>query len=100
MRAFRGTRPGSDGVDHLIVTAAPATGVTDRGFFDGLFDTASWADMPAQRREQFFADATANLLAGRPATPEDFGDAVIGLLTARSITGQVVVVDGGAAVGG
>ncbi len=156
-------------LDHLIVTAAPATGVTDRGFFDGkfwgsqaacaaaadrlpeqgsillvsgglavrpvpgqwsvtcafaavealaralavdlaprrvncirpgLFDTASWADMPARRREQFFADATANRPAGRPATPEDFGDAVIGLLAARYITGQVVVVDGGAAVRG
>ncbi|MBC8092546.1 MAG: SDR family oxidoreductase [Pseudonocardia sp.] len=156
-------------VDHLVVTAAPGRGVTDRGFFDGkfwgsraacaaaaerlpedgsillvsgglavrpvpgqwsvtcafaavealaramavdlaprrvncirpgLFDTASWAGMSSDERERFFTDATADLPAGRPATEEDFGDAAIGLMASRYITGQVVVVDGGAAVRG
>lgn len=156
-------------IDHLVVTAAPGQGVTDREFFDGkfwgsqvacaaaagrlpedgsillvsgglavrpvpgqwsvtcafaavealaralavelaprrvncirpgLFDTASWAGMDPAERERFFADTTATLPAGRPATEEDFGDAAVALLTARYVTGQVVVVDGGAAVRG
>lgn len=66
----------------------------------GLFDTASWADMPADDRERLFADATEDLPAGRPATEEDFGDAAVRVLTSRYVTGQVVVVDGGAAVSG
>jgi NAD(P)-dependent dehydrogenase (short-subunit alcohol dehydrogenase family) len=154
-------------LDHLVVTAAPGRGVTDRQFFDGkfwgsqvacaaaaerlpehgsillvsggsavrpvpgrwsvtcafaaveslaralavdlaprrvncirpgLFDTGTWADMAPEERERLFADATATLPAGRPATEQDFGDATVALLTARYLTGQVVVVDGGAAL--
>lgn len=66
----------------------------------GLFDTGTWADMDPQERERFFETATAGLPAGRPATPEDFGDAWVGLLGARFLTGQVVVLDGGDALRG
>lgn len=158
-----------DGLDHLIVTAAPGRGVTDRDFFDGkfwgsqaacaaaaqrlpeggsillvsgglavrpmpgqwsvtcafaavealtramavdlaprrvncirpgLFDTPSWADVTPERRAEFFAEATADLPAGRPATEEDFGDAAVGVLTSQYLTGQVIVVDGGQAIRG
>lgn len=66
----------------------------------GLFDTGTWADMEPAEREAFFAQATDGLPAGRPATPEDFGDAWVGLLGARFLTGQVVVLDGGDALRG
>lgn len=66
----------------------------------GLFDTGTWAGMDPAERERFFAETVADLPAGRPATGEDFGDAAVGLLTSRYITGQVVVVDGGRSVAG
>ncbi len=156
-----------DALDHLIVTAAPGRGVTDREFFDGkfwgthaaavaagqrlppggsmlftsgglavrptpgewsvtcafaavealarafaieyaprrvncirpgLFDTASWANLKDAERQRFLAEQSAGLPAGRPATGDDFGEAAIGILGTKYLTGQVVVVDGGAAL--
>jgi len=153
-----------DRLDHLIVTAAPGRGGSDRDFFDGkfwgsraaadeaagrlsedgsillvsgglavrptagqwsvtcafaavealaralavelaprrvncvrpgLFDTATWSAMPPQDREEFFAQRSAVLPLGRPATAEDFGDTTVGILGSRYLTGQVVVLDGG-----
>lgn len=66
----------------------------------GLFDTGTWADMDPDQREEFFAKSVANLPAGRPATGDDFGDAVAGLLGSGYVTGQVIVVDGGQSVAG
>ena len=157
------------GLDHLVVTAAPGRGVSDREFFDGkfwgsraacaaagerlpehgsvllvsgglavrpvpgqwsvtcafaavealaramavelaprrvncirpgLFDTPSWAGLTAEQRDALFAEATTGLPAGRAATEEDFGDAAVGLLTSRYVTGQTVIVDGGQALRG
>jgi len=154
-------------LDHLIVTAAPGRGVTDREFFDGkfwgtqaaaaaaaarlpatgtmlfasgglavrpgpgtwsvttafaavealaralavehapvrvncirpgLFDTGTWASMEPAERARFFARKTERLPAGRPATPEDFGDATVGILASRYLTGQTIVLDGGQAL--
>ena len=154
-------------LDHLVVTAAPGRGVTDREFFDGkfwgtqtaaaaaaerlpddgtmlfasgglavrptagqwsvsasfaavealaralavehapmrvncirpgLFATATWASMPDDERERFFAERSGVLPAGRPASGEDFGDAFVGILAMRYLTGQVVVLDGGQAL--
>lgn len=158
---------GMDRLDHLVVTAAPGRGVTDREFFDGkfwgtqvaadaaagrmpgagtmlfvsgglavrptvgqwsvtcafaavealaralavehaprrvncirpgLFDTGTWAAMAPDEREAFFEQKTDGLAAGRPATPEDFGDAVVGIASSRYLTGQVIVLDGGEAL--
>jgi NAD(P)-dependent dehydrogenase (short-subunit alcohol dehydrogenase family) len=158
---------GLDALDHVVVTAAPGRGVTDRGFFDGkfwgtqaaaeaaaprlpehgsmlfasgglavrpaagqwsvtcafaavealaralavelaprrvncirpgLFDTGTFADMAPGERERLFAAMTERLPAGRPATPDDFGDAAVGILSSRYLTGQVVVLDGGQAL--
>lgn len=64
----------------------------------GLFDTGTWADMDRDERERFFAAKVEGLPAGRPATVEDFGDAAVGVVASRYLTGQVVVLDGGAAL--
>ena len=64
----------------------------------GLFDTGTWSAMPPDERERFFAERTADLPAGRPATGADVGDATIGVLSSGYLTGQVVVLDGGEAL--
>lgn len=165
--AVRAAVDGLDALDHLVVTAAPGRGVTDRDFFDGkfwgtraaadaaaarlpehgtmlfvsgglavrpaagqwsvtcafaavealaralasdyaprrvncirpgLFDTATWASMAADERERFMAERSAVLPVGRPATGADFGDAFVGVLASRYLTGQVLFLDGGEAL--
>lgn len=156
-------------VDHLVVTAAPGRGLTDRQFFEGkfwgtqvaaeaaaarmpedgtmvftsgglavrpakgewstscafaavealarslavelaprrvtcirpgLFDTGTWADMEPHDRRSFFERQTEGLPVRRPGTEEDFGDAVVGILRAHYLTGQVISLDGGKALTG
>jgi NAD(P)-dependent dehydrogenase (short-subunit alcohol dehydrogenase family) len=64
----------------------------------GLFDTGTWSAMTPDERERFFAERTARLPAGRPASGADFGDATVGVLSSAYLTGQVVVLDGGEAL--
>ena len=54
--------------------------------------------MDPEERDEFFADQVDGLPAGRPATSEDFGDTTVGVLSSRYLTGQVLVLDGGAAL--
>jgi NAD(P)-dependent dehydrogenase (short-subunit alcohol dehydrogenase family) len=155
---------GLGGIDHLVISAAPARGGTNEGFFDGkfwgtktaafaaaermpehgtmtfvsggmavrpqrgswavaaafaavealaralavefaprrvncirpgIFDTNTWSHLSADERARFVAEKSASISLQRPGTGEDFGDALLGILGARYLTGQVVVLDGG-----
>jgi NAD(P)-dependent dehydrogenase (short-subunit alcohol dehydrogenase family) len=61
----------------------------------GLFDTNTFSQMSTEERARFIADKTESLPLPRAGTGEDFGDALVGIIGARYLTGQVVVLDGG-----
>jgi NAD(P)-dependent dehydrogenase (short-subunit alcohol dehydrogenase family) len=63
----------------------------------GLFDTASWSHLSDEARSRLIERADS-LPAGRAATEDDFGDAVVAVLGMRYLTGQVVTLDGGRAL--
>ncbi len=78
-------------LNHMTVLLARAHGpVRFNAVAPGLVDTPWTADWDAVRRS---VQRRAPL--GRTASPEDCADAVISLVSARYVTGQVLVVDGG-----
>lgn len=79
-------------INHLTVLLARVLGpgVRVNAVAPGLVDTPwteSWDEMRGHVR------ATAPL--GRPSTPDDVAEVVLGLTRARMVTGEVVTVDGG-----
>lgn len=83
-------------VRYLAVELAPAVRVN--GVAPGVVDTDALKHFPM--RDAMLAHARDNTPAGRLVTPEDVADTVNFLTSdaAAMITGQTVVVDGGAAV--
>lgn len=63
----------------------------------GFIDTRWWQVLPGYEEvKQFAADRS---LLKRVCSPDDVAAVVVDLLTAEMVTGQVVVVDGGMAIG-
>lgn len=64
----------------------------------GLVRTPAYDGMPADMRENFFANAAAGLPVGRTGEPEDIAAAVRMLVANGYATGALLDVDGGARV--
>ena len=81
------------GVNHLTLLLARVLGPQIRvnAVAPGLVDTPWTADWDPAIRERIRAQAPL----GRPALPQDVAEAVMGLVQARFVTGQVLTVDGG-----
>ncbi|HEY6479776.1 MAG TPA: glucose 1-dehydrogenase [Streptosporangiaceae bacterium] len=80
------------GINHLTRLLANVLGPEIRvnAVAPGLVDTPWTADWTAARER-----VTAQAPLKRPALPEDVAEAIMGLVLAGFITGQVVAVDGG-----
>jgi ketoreductase RED2 len=82
-------------LNHLTLLLASALGPEIRvnALAPGLIDTPWTADWDAIR------EAVREMAPlRRSGTPQDVADACVGLVTARYVTGQVVLVDGGIAL--
>ncbi len=62
----------------------------------GWTDTPMWDAVLGDGKDAVLAEAVTGQLTGRLVTPEEVADAVLFLMRARSVTGEVVHVDGGA----
>ena len=80
------------GINHLTKLLANVLGPEIRvnAVAPGLVDTPWTADWAAARER-----VTAQAPLKRPARPEDVAEAIMGLVQAGFVTGQVVTVDGG-----
>ncbi len=65
----------------------------------GLVKTALWDNMAAPDRDAMYARASQSLPVGRAGEAADLAEAYLYLMRCGFSTGQVVIVDGGAAVG-
>jgi ketoreductase RED2 len=83
------------GINHLTLLLAKALGPQIRvnAVAPGLIDTPWTADWDAARER-----VRAQAPLGRTGVPEDVAEAVLGLVLARFVTGQVLAVDGGLAL--
>jgi ketoreductase RED2 len=83
------------GLNHLTVLLASVLGPEIRvnAVAPGLVDTPWTAGWDAIREH-----VRARAPLGRSAVPDDVAEAVMGLVRARFVTGQVVTVDGGMAL--
>ncbi|GGA95768.1 SDR family oxidoreductase [Puia dinghuensis] len=63
----------------------------------GVVDTPWWSFVPAESRQDAFAQFTANIQAKRAAQPEEIADAVGFVAGNAYMTGKVIFVDGGIA---
>jgi ketoreductase RED2 len=81
-------------VSHLTTLLANVLGPEIRvnAVAPGLVDTP-WTSGPEWETVRSFVHAQAPL--ARSATPVDVADVILGLVTARYVTGEVVLVDGG-----
>lgn len=61
----------------------------------GWTDTPMWDPILGDAKQAAFADVAAKLPVGRLATADEVADAVLFLMNNRSVTGEVVHVDGG-----
>ena len=64
----------------------------------GVVETPLWNQFPEDKRRAFFADSAKLLPAARIGQPRDIGHAVLFCMTNPFTTGQVIQVDGGAAI--
>lgn len=76
----------------LALEAAP---IRVNAVSPGVTDTPGWDFMPEAERREFFASVGQSLPVGRVGRPEDSGDAIVFLMTAGFVTGEVLHVDGG-----
>src|SRR5947199_158144 len=65
----------------------------------GVIDTDWWSELPEDARRARFDEFAAALPVGRIGTPEDVADAIVYLIGATFVTGQILAVDGGGTVG-
>jgi ketoreductase RED2 len=81
------------GADHLtrLLAVALAPDIRVNGLAPGLVDTPRTVDWAAEREA-----VEQNSPLRRSAAPEDIADALMLLLGARHVTGEVLLVDGGA----
>lgn len=79
-------------------------GIRVNGFAPGVVDTPLWDKLDADlvaigegRPGEAMKDFSADILLGRPATPEDIGGTAAFLASSDSdyITGQIIMIDGG-----
>lgn len=61
----------------------------------GFVDSSMWDYLDDADRQELRASERASTLTDRIVTPEDIGDVAVALMTATSVTGVVVPVDGG-----
>ena len=81
-------------LNHLIALLAKSCGpVRVNAVAPGLIDTPLSADLHEQH-----AAIAATVPLHRSGRPEDFAEAVIGLLRNTYVTGHVMVVDGGSSL--
>lgn len=66
----------------------------------GLIRSGIWETIPEDRREEFLASLTKHLLIPRVGTPAEAAEAYLYLLRGSYTTGQVLYVEGGAALVG
>jgi NAD(P)-dependent dehydrogenase (short-subunit alcohol dehydrogenase family) len=64
----------------------------------GVVKTPLWSGMSEQEREAMYADVAKKLPVGRIGDPEDIAETYLYLIQSGFTTGQVVVIDGGAAI--
>jgi NAD(P)-dependent dehydrogenase (short-subunit alcohol dehydrogenase family) len=62
----------------------------------GFVDTDLWANLPGDAKQQMFREAAARLPVGRIGTADDLAEHYLAFMRGRYVTGQVLVVDGGA----
>jgi NAD(P)-dependent dehydrogenase (short-subunit alcohol dehydrogenase family) len=65
----------------------------------GGVDTPWWDFLPAEAREQFFAQTAATLPVQHVASADEVAEAVVFAATSRNVTGTVIETDGGAHLG-
>jgi NAD(P)-dependent dehydrogenase (short-subunit alcohol dehydrogenase family) len=63
-----------------------------------LVRTPLWAEMQESEREELYLRAAERLPVGHVGEPEEIAEAYLYLMRQSYATGQVVVVDGGAAL--
>ena len=83
-------------VPPLAVELAP---VRVNAVSPGVIDTDWWSELPEDVRRAQFAEFAAALPVGRIGRPEDVADAIVYLIGATFVTGQILAVDGGGTVG-
>jgi NAD(P)-dependent dehydrogenase (short-subunit alcohol dehydrogenase family) len=66
------------------------------GVSPGLVDTPWWAGLPDDARDEYFAQAAAQLPVGRIAAAEDVAACIVLAATNPNLTGTVLECDGGA----
>jgi NAD(P)-dependent dehydrogenase (short-subunit alcohol dehydrogenase family) len=76
--------------------AAELAPVRVNGVSPGLVDTPWWSGIPADARQDYFAQAAATLPVRRVATADDIADVVVLAATNPNLTGTVIEADGGA----
>jgi NAD(P)-dependent dehydrogenase (short-subunit alcohol dehydrogenase family) len=62
----------------------------------GMTRTNLWSGIPEVEREEMYGQSGARLLTGRVATAEEVAQTYLYLMTAPFVTGQAIIVDGGA----
>jgi NAD(P)-dependent dehydrogenase (short-subunit alcohol dehydrogenase family) len=64
----------------------------------GFVDTGLWSNLPDAARVRMFAEAAARLPVGRIGKPADLAEHYLSFMRGGYVTGQSLVVDGGALV--
>jgi NAD(P)-dependent dehydrogenase (short-subunit alcohol dehydrogenase family) len=64
----------------------------------GVVKTPLWSGMTEAEREALFADTASKLPVGRVGEPEDIAETYLYLMQSQFTTGQIIIIDGGAAI--
>jgi NAD(P)-dependent dehydrogenase (short-subunit alcohol dehydrogenase family) len=64
----------------------------------GVVKTPLWSGMSEEDREALYTNTAKQLPVGRVGEPEDIAETYLYLMQSRFTTGQIVVIDGGAAI--
>lgn len=61
----------------------------------GMVDTPMWDDMPEDKRREMYTETAKRLPAGRIASSEEVGQAIVFLMANPHMTGTTLFIDGG-----
>lgn len=64
----------------------------------GVVKTPLWSGMTEAEREALYADTASRLPVGRVGEPEDIAETYLYLMQSEFTTGQIIIIDGGAAI--